>query len=69
MPQWLGLGGAKMISGTTVRFRKKLVLSLFVPIFLVGWAVIPMSEAGYQSNFNISNNGTGYFAFPGGYIR
>jgi len=52
-----------MSSGTRVPFSKMLLRSLFVPIFLVGWAVVPMSEAGFQSNFNISNNGTGYFAF------
>ena len=50
-----------MSSGTRVAVRKKLLLSLLVPIFLVGWAVVPMSEAAFNSQVCLSNNGTFYF--------
>src|SRR3972149_10833624 len=51
----------RMSSGTRVAVRKKLLLSLLVPIFLVGWAVVPMSEAGVDADFSMSANGTAYF--------
>ena len=52
-----------MSSRTRVAFSKKLALSLLAPVLLTGWVIVPMSEAGFQSNFFMSDNGTGYFAF------
>ena len=52
-----------MSSRTRVAFSKKLALSLLAPVLLTGWVLVPMSEAGFQSNFFMSDNGTGYFAF------
>src|SRR3972149_1682269 len=61
LPHLPGQGGARMICGARVQFRKNFVLSLLVPILIVAWVIVPMNaEARILQRLDIAADGTVY---------